>query len=207
MTDGVAPEYARFVAAERRARRLPAAASKPMPEGKVFKPVSLEARQATEFFRVAARRASGLYRPSQRNEVVWVAGESELAVSLTELQVRLADGLIRVTLPVRCDQTGSAVIEVVFAVGSAREPSGLYASTFRRPNGPAIIVDTWGEALVAFAWQGVLGMVSGIAGALGKDARGNVLVPVELNAGKGALQIVPMARHRFAGASGLKVKS
>ncbi|KLN55953.1 hypothetical protein [Variovorax paradoxus] len=204
MTDGVAPEYSRFVAAERRAQRLPAAATRPMAEGEVFKPVSLEAKQATEFFRIAARRASGLYRPSRRNEVVWVEGENELAVSLTGLQVQLADGLIRVTLPVRCDQTGSAVVEVVFAVGTDPQPAGLYAATYRRPNGPALIVDTWGEALVAFAWQGVLGMVSGIAGALGKDARGNVLVPVELTASKRGLQIVPMARHRFAGSSGLK---
>ena len=102
------------------------------------------------------------------------------------MQVELADGLIRVTLPVRCDQTGDAVIEVVFAVGSAKEPSGLYASTYRRPNGPALIVDTWGEALVAFAWQCVLGMVTGIAGAVGKDTRGNVLVPAELIAANGA---------------------
>lgn len=205
MTDGVAPEYSRFVAAERRANRLPAAASKPMPEGEVFEPVSLQAKQANEFFRVAARRASGLYRPSQRTEVVWVEGENELAVSLAGLAVQLADGLIRVTLPVRCDQTGDAAVEIVFVVGTDKAPAGLYASTYRRPNGPSAIVDTWGEALVAFAWQGVLGMVTGIAGALGKDARGNVLVPVELTASKRGLQIVPMARHRFAGASGLKV--
>jgi hypothetical protein len=205
MTDGVAPEFTRFVAAERRANRLPAA-PKPIAEGEVFKPVFVESKQATELLRVAARRASGLFRPSKRTEVVWVEGDSELAVSLTDLQVKLADGLIRVTLRVRCDQTGSALVEVVFAVGSPDQPSGLYASTYRRPNGPALIVGAWGEALVAFAWQCVLGMVSGIAGALGKDTRGNVLVPVELSAAKGALQIVPMARHRFAGSSGLRSK-
>jgi hypothetical protein len=205
MTDGVAPEFTRFVAAERRANRLPAA-PKPMAEGEVFKPVFVENKQATELLRVAARRASGLFRPSKRTEVVWVEGDSELAVSLTELQVKLADGLIRVTIPVRCDQTGSALVEVVLAVGSPDQPSGLYASTYRRPNGPALIVDTWGEALVAFAWQCVLGMVSGIAGALGKDTRGNVLVPVELAASRRGLQIVPMARHRFAGSSGLRSK-
>jgi len=204
MTDAVAPEYTRFVADERRANRL-AAVARPMAEGDVFEPVALKGEQATAFLQVAARRASGLYRPTTRTEVVWVQGDSELAVSLAALRVQLADGLIRVTLPVRCDQTGDAVVEVVFAVGSAKEPSGLYASTFRRPNGPALIVDTWGDALVAFAWQGVLGMVSGIAGAVGKDARGNVLVPAELTAANGAIRIVPMARHRFAGVSGLKV--
>lgn len=206
MTDAVAPEFARFVADERRANRL-AAVSKPLPEGQVFETVRVESKQATALFQVAARRASGMFRPSKRGEVVWVDGENELAVSLADLKVALADGLIRVAIPVRCDQTGNATVEVVFAVGSEAEPSGLYASTYRKPNGPALIVDTWGEALVAFAWQGVLGMVSGIAGATGKDARGNVMVPVELTASRAGLQIVPMARHRFAGASGLKAKA
>jgi hypothetical protein len=49
----------------------------------------------------------------------------------------------------------------------------------------------------------VLGLLTGIAGAVGKDAHGNVLVPVELMATSSALEIVPMARHRFAGSSGL----
>ena len=205
MSDAVAPEFIRFVEAERRAKRLPAA-PRPMAEGEVFEPVRVESAQASEFLRVAARRASGLFRPSSRNEVVWVEGGSELAVSFVDLKVDIADGLIGVTIPVRCDQTGSSVVQVLFAVGSAREPSGLYASTYRRPNGPALVVDTWGEALVAFAWQCVLGMVSGIAGATGKDTRGNVLVPVELAATRSGIAILPMARHRFAGSSGLKTK-
>ena len=66
-----------------------------------------------------------------------------------------------------------------------------------------MIVDAWGDALVAYAWQCVLGLVSGIAGAIGKDSRGNVLVPAELTATRRGLQIVPMARHRFSGSSGL----
>src|SRR5688572_19902725 len=128
MTDGVAPEFARFVAEERRAKRLAAAPAKAMAEGQVLEPVRVPHKVAADFMRVAARRASGLFRPSKRTEVVWVEGENELAVSLTELDVKLEDGLIRVTIPVRCDQTGPATIEVVFAVGSGQEPSGLYAS-------------------------------------------------------------------------------
>ena len=41
MTDAVAPEYARFIADERRANRV-AAVARPMAEGEVFKPVTLE---------------------------------------------------------------------------------------------------------------------------------------------------------------------
>jgi hypothetical protein len=203
MSDAVAPEYARFIQEERRASRIPDVRAA-MAEGAVSQPVFVENRQVTEFVRVAARRAAGLFRPTTRTEVVWVDGESELAVNLVELDVELRDGLIQVLIPVRCDQTGKAIIEVVFAVGTPNEPAGLYASTLRRPNGPPLIVGTWGDALVAFAWQCVLGMVTGIAGATGSDARGNILVPVEMVATQRGLQIVPMARHRFAGSSGLK---
>jgi hypothetical protein len=41
------------------------------------------------------------------------------------------------------------------------------------------VVEVWGEALVTFAWQCALGLVSGT------DARGNLLVPVELTSARG----------------------
>ena len=203
MADTVAPEFLRFVSDERRANRL-AAPQGPMTAGDVAHPIFVERGQATELIRVAARRAAGLFRPTKRTEVVWVDGDSELAVNLVDLRIDTRDGLIQVAIPVRCDQTGNAVIEVFFAVGSPKEPAGLYASTFRRPNGPPLIVGAWGDALVAFAWQCLLGLVSGIAGATGKDDRGNILVPVELVASERGIQIMPMARHRFAGSTGLR---
>lgn len=203
MPAAIAPEFERFIAAERRAKRLPPAAPVAR-EGEVSHTLLVDASQASDFLRVAARRACGLFRPSQRSEVVWVDGDSELAVGLTVLRVELADGLLRVLIPVRCDQTGDALVDVTFAVGSPADPAGLYAATHRRPGGPAPIVSAWSEALVAFAWQCVLGMVAGLAGAMGKDGRGNVLVPVEIAASTRGLLIVPMARHRFAGSSGLR---
>jgi hypothetical protein len=175
-----------------------------MAAGAVAEPLFVSGEQATALLRVAAKRAAGLIRPTKRTEAVWVRGDSELAVNLVAITVKIAAGLIVVTIPVRCDQTANASVDVFFAVGSPDQPAGLYASTLRRPSGPALIVGIWGDALVAFAWQCVLGMVSGLAGAIGKDARGNVLVPVEMAASERGLQIVPMARHRFAGSSGLK---
>lgn len=203
MRRSVAPEFQRFVAAERRAGRIGALPG-PMREGEVFDTVFVEAGKLAEFARVAARRGAGLFRPSSRSEIVWVEGANQLAIDIAKLDVRVAEGLIRVMIPVRSDQTGSVPIEVLFAVGSANEPAGLYAAASKRPSGPELIVDAWGEALVAFAWQCVLGIVTGIAAATGKDARGNLLVPVELIAGARGVAIVPMARHRFAGSSTLK---
>jgi hypothetical protein len=203
MSEAVAPEFVRFVAAERRAGRL-SSPPRPMAAGDATKPILIKAAQLDELIRVSARRAAGLFRPSKRTEAVWIEGDRELAVNLDGVGVKLADGVIRVGVPVRCDQTGNRVVEVVFAVGSAAQPAGLYASTYRKPEGPALIVDAWGEALVAFAWQCLLGLIAGVAGAVGKDDRGNVLVPVELTASRRGIEIVPMARHRFAGSSGLR---
>jgi len=203
VAETVDPEFVRFVEAERRAQRLPKA-SRPMGEGEVFEPVFIASRQGAELMRVASRRAAGFFRPTKRSEVVWVEGENELAVGIAGVDVKLADGLIRVLIPVRCDQTGAATVEVLFATGSPTEPAGLYAATARRPNGPEIVVAAWGDSLVAFAWHCVLGLVTGIAAATGKDARGNLLVPVELAVSARGIQILPMARHRFAGSSTLK---
>jgi len=200
MAETVAPEFTQFIAAERRVRRLPEVV-RPMGEGEVFKTVFIERDRATDLLRVAARRAAGFFRPVKRNEVVWVEDENELAVLFAEVNMKLSTGLIRIGIPVRCDQTGPATVEVLFAVGSPEQPAGLYAAASRRPNGPEQIIVAWGDALVAYAWQCILGLVTGIAAATGKDQRGNLLVPVEIAVTGRGIEIVPMARHRFAGSS------
>lgn len=202
MSTTVPPEYARFVESARADDRLPAAPER-LAAGQVTDGLVLDAEQATELIRVAAKRAAGLYRPTRRTEVVWVDGDSELAVGMAGVRVDMDDGMITVHLPVRCDQTGETVVRVILVVGAPDRPAGVYASTFRTPIGPPLVVDAWGDALVAYAWQCVLGLVAGLAGAVGKDSRGNVLVPAEFNATQRGLQIVPMARHRFSGSSGL----
>jgi len=203
MADSVVPEYARFVAAERRAGRL-AAVRPAMREGEVFDTVFVERGKLAEFARIAALRGAGLVRPTQRTEIVWVDGANQLAIDIGKLDVRVDEGQIQVRVPIRCDEVGSGEVLVLFVVGSDKEPAGLYAAASKRPVGPELVLDLWADALVAFGWQCLLGMVSGIAAAAGKDARGNLLVPVEVVAGAGGVGIVPMARYRFAGSSGLK---
>jgi len=203
MVDSVLREYSSFVAAERRAGRLSAERAS-MREGEVFQTVFIENAKLAEFARTAARRGAGLERPTQRSEIVWVDGANQLAIDIGKLDVRVDDGQIHFNIAVRCDEVGPAIVGVLFAVGSEQSPAGLYAAVSKRPAGPELVLDLWGDALVAFAWQCLLGIASGIAAATGKDARGNLLVPVELVAGVRGVGIVPMARHRFAGSSGLK---
>src|SRR5918994_2060867 len=111
MPDTVAPEFLRFVASERRANRLPPRPGR-MAAGEVAHSISIEHGQASVLLRVAARRAVGLFRPTKRTEVVWVNGDSELAINLTDIHLELETGLILVRIPVRCDQTGNAIVEV-----------------------------------------------------------------------------------------------
>ena len=199
MADNVAPEFLRFIAAQ----RPEASASKPHAEGQLGMAIFLNAADAQRLMPVAARRAAGFFRPTQRTEIVWVDGESELAVGLDGWKLQFGTGLFVVTLPVRCDQTDATEVRVHFACGEPERPAGLYAAAQRRPQGPELIVSTWGDALVAFAWQCVLYLVSGLANATGKDERGNLLVPVDMMATPRGLEIVPMARHRFNGSAGL----
>ncbi len=199
--DATPAAYRRFVEAERRAERFLGPRG-PLAAGAVTDGLRIPADAVSALAVEAAKRAAGFFRPTKRTEVVWVDGENELAVGLAGVRVELDVGLVVVTIPVRCDQTGQAEVHVTFAVGDPERPAGLYASTHRRPRGPALVVDTWGEAIVAFAWHVLLDLVAGLAGATGKDARGNRLVPVEIEATRDALAIVPMARHRFSGSPG-----
>ena len=202
VADGVSPRYTRHVEAERKAERFDAPAALLAP-GTVTDRLFVSAKDAGPLVVEAAKRAAGFFRPTKRTEVVWVEGDSELAVGIAGVRVALDQGLIVVTIPVRCDQTGPTEVHVTFAVGDPSRPAGLYASTQRRPRGPAVVVDTWGESIVAFAWHVLLDLVAGLAGATGKDTRGNRLVPVELESTREGLAIVAMARHRFSGSTGL----
>jgi hypothetical protein len=203
-SDRIPAAFRRYVERERRAERFMPEA-RPLMAGAVTSRLRVGSDDVSGLAVEAAKRAAGFFRPTRRTEVVWVDGESELAVSLAGVRAETGDGALVVTIPVRCDQTGETEVHVTFAVGRPGQPAGLYAATQRRPRGPAVVVDTWAEAIVAFAWQILLGLATGLAGATGKDARGNRLVPAELEATTDGLTIVPMVRHRFAGSPGLTV--
>jgi hypothetical protein len=196
----IAPEYSKYVARQRADGVLPPEAKRA--SGQLGDDIRLDPDSAVRLMRVAALRAAGIFRPTKRTTIAWVDGGNQLAIVVAELDLELADGQIVLVVPVRCDQVEGSV-RVTFAVGSPEDPRGLYAATERRPRGPELVVDTWGEALVAFAWQCLLGLFTGMAAATGKDTRGNYLVPVEIAASRAGLVVVPMGRHRFSGSTGL----
>jgi hypothetical protein len=201
-TEPVTPEFERYVAQQRRAGSLPETPTA-LQTGEVTEPIHVDPKTASSLLTAAAYRAAGIYYSTRRTTIAWVQGDQQLAINVVEMRLECGDGLIVVIVPVRCDQTGADEVRAHFVVGTLEHPAGLYAATETRPRGPKLIVDTWGESLVAFAWQCLLGLVSGLAGAIGKDTRGNILIPVEVAANVDGIFVVPMARHRFSGSSGL----
>jgi hypothetical protein len=171
----------------------------PVQPGKVVGPIHLNPGEAAQLFGAAAALAAGVDRPGAdvTAPVVWREGEKELLVRPAGVTAQFATGVVVVAIPVFCDQVGETRVFVTFVVGDPQRPAGLLASTQSRPQGPAAVVDAWGDNLVAFAWHTLLEVASNIAGEAGRDLDGSRLVPIALAVDGDGLRVTPMARHAF----------
>jgi hypothetical protein len=176
----------------------------PLPAGELGPEIPLPPDKAEELYRLVARRVTGLPDPPSDPAsppvpgiIVWTQGDNELAVVVDKISLRPADGVVAVDIPVRCDEVGDATVRVRFAVGSKDRPAGMLATTDERPFGPPLVIDVWGEALTAFAWQTLLQTMTRLADATGRDVDGAGLVPVALAAAPDGLALLTMARHTF----------
>jgi hypothetical protein len=173
---------------------LPADALKP---GTVGPEIFLKPDEFQRLASVAAPAAAGLPAGLQAETVVWSQAGNELLVILAKVRVRTDEGIVVVVVPVHCDQVPEAEVIVAFAVGEDRRPAGLIAAAEDRPRGPTVVVDLWGEALTAFAWQVLLTTAAGVAGGAGTDTDGAPLIPAGLKASRDGLRILTMSRHPF----------
>jgi hypothetical protein len=167
-----------------------AAAVKPLPAGTpgTAVPITLQSYQQL----ITATATQG-----NQGQVVWTQDSSELTVFTNKVTTALDDGLILITIPVSCDQLANAVIQVPFAGGSATQPAGMVCATEQRPRGPDLIVDVWGDALIAFAWKLILTVATRVAAQSGVDEDGAGLVPITFSVAKDGLTLLPIARHAF----------
>jgi hypothetical protein len=162
----------------------------PLPAGTVGPELPLDPAMTARLFSAAATRGG-------QGVLVWTKDDSELLVQADHVRVQLDDGLVLVTIPVSCDQFPSVEVQVPFAVGGKETPAGVLVATEEHPRGPDLIVDIWGEALTAFAWQTFLTILTKVAAQAGVDADGAGLIPAAITAGTDGLKILTMARHSF----------
>jgi hypothetical protein len=162
----------------------------PLPPGKVGPELPIDAASFQKLLVAAATQGSS-------GPIVWQQNQSELLVSPAQMTVKLDDGLVVVSIPVSCDQVQPALVQVPFAVGGKASPAGMIVATEEKPRGPEAIVGIWGEALVAFAWQAVLAVLTKIASKAGVDTDGAGLIPAAITAGTDGLHVLTQARQTF----------
>lgn len=179
-----------------------AAPTLPVDAGRAAELVSLAARQA------AVRDGAAIFGDDRDRDdglpraVVWTAGQHELLVLLDELSVRTGDGVVSVLVDVACDELRAttrsprARIQIDFVVGTEERPTGLLAAA-TPPQGPALVVDRWGDALVAFAWRALLDGAAALTASAGRDTDGAGLLPTSWTASREGIAIGPRARHEI----------
>lgn len=130
------------------------------------------------------------------DSVVWDDGVNQLMVHASKIRAVVTEGMVRISIPVECDQL-RATMEIPFAVGSEARKAGLILATAERPAGDALIARIWGDALIAFAYGALLDMAESLAGASGRDERNERLVPRGFIAKRGELIVESQARFVF----------
>lgn len=150
--------------------------------------------------RSAAVTAAGLdaaLTPDPPEPLLWEDGANRLLIRIAGVSATLDDGLIELTLPVFCEESGEAEITVAFVTEAQDQPTGGICITEDHPRGPAVIIENWHEALIAFAWHTVVVATGALSGVVGADASGQSLVTASISVSRDGLAITPMARHLF----------
>ncbi len=160
----------------------------PLPPGELAPPASIGGDVLVDLAPLAVGAADD-------PRVVWQAAGSEVLVHLEATRVITREGLVLVNLVLETEQTGRADVTVPFAVGSEERPAGMLALAEPKPRGSAVLVDRWGEAIIATAWQALLDIADAAARAAGRDLAGRPLRAGALVAADDGLYVVPQAEH------------
>ena len=159
---------------------------------------------AIRLLRSAIVTAAGLDAETTRDPpppLLWDDAGNRLIVRIAGVLARFGDGLIELVIPVFCEETGEAEVTVAFITESPEQPTGGMCIAEDRPRGPAVVVDTWHEPLIALAWQTVLVATGALSGAIGADVAGQPLIARSLSVSREGITVRPMARHAFVQAT------
>lgn len=180
--------------AEELRERCPGAVPVRLPPGATAPPTTVRAHHAAALYATAFAAAAQVPSTAPASTaVVWADGEHELLVYPDRVRVLFRDGFVLAGITVYTEQTGTVEVSVPFAVGSASAPAGLMIATEPVPRGPAIVVERWGDQLIAAAWQALVHLAGGIAAAAGTDTTGASLIPTALTAGAAGLTVLAQA--------------
>ena len=167
--------------------------SGPVPAGEIVEPIEVGNDDLQELLLAAV----GVADKRRRNQVVWEQSGSELLVHLRATRVQVVPGIVIVGITVETNESGRVEVAIPFAVGRRDRLAGMVVTTESRPRGPAVIVDRWGDALIAAAWEALLRVVGTLTARAGVDELGNPLLPGAVVADGNRLAVVAQAAHKF----------
>ena len=167
--------------------------SGPLPPGEVLDPIEV----GNDDFQELIHTAIGVTDKRRRNQVIWEQAGSELLVHLGKTRVQVVEGLILVGLTVESNESGQVEVTIPFAVGRSGRLAGMVVTTEPKPRGPTIVIDRWGEALIAAAWQAVLDVIATLSARAGVDEEGSPLLPGAIMAEDNMLRVVAQAPQIF----------
>lgn len=170
---------------------LPPAPLPVVKPGEVAAPATVEPRSLQRLVRSAIT-------PDNGATFVWTDADDEVVVHAGKTRVATSDGIVAVAMTLECVETdGPVEVVVPFGCGSKDRLAGMIAATETRPRGPAILVDRWGDAIIATAWQALLDVADSAASGAGTDIDGRPLRVGAIVAGSDGLTITPQAPHDF----------
>ena len=169
--------------------------AKPLPPGQHLNPIRIDLATLRTLAPGAAGRILGQTDASRVTEAIWSEGGDELSIDPVKLDVKTTTGAVLFSIPVRCDQSGQGVAQVVLAVGAPGQGAGMFAVAARRPVGPPAVVERWADPLVALAWGTLVELANSISQVAGSDVNGDELIPGSIAADPDGLLVVPYARH------------
>ena len=169
--------------------------AKPLPPGQHLNPIRIDLATLRTLAPGAAGRILGQTDASRVTEAIWSEGGDELSIDPVKLDVKTTTGAVLFSIPVRCDQSGQGVAQVVLAVGAPGQGAGMFAVAARRPVGPPVVVERWADPLVALAWGTLVELANSISQVAGRDVNGDELIPGSIAADPDGLLVVPYARH------------
>lgn len=165
----------------------------PLPPGEVLDPIDVGNDDLQELIYTAL----GVSDKRRRNQVIWEQAGSELLVHLGRTRVQVVEGLIIVGMTVESNESGMVEVTIPFAVGRSDRLAGMVVTTEPKPRGPTMVIDRWGESLIAFAWQAVLDVVGTLSARAGVDEEGSPLLPGAIVADDNLLRMVAQAPQLF----------
>jgi len=167
--------------------------SGPVPAGEVLDPIEVR----NDDLQALMLSAVGVTDKRRRNQVIWEQAGSELLVHLARTRVQVVKGLVIVGMTVETNQSGKVEVTIPFAVGRPDRLAGMVVTTEPKPRGPTLIIDRWGDALIAAAWQALVDVVGTLTARAGVDEDGTPLLPGAVVADDSRLSVVAQAPQTF----------